>query len=216
TGKSNIFESFKIIHQGKGYWVKAKETTGWFPEFDEQNEDNSDSEDEQSVGTIKEDFGGSDGEMEGENNVSVVPDTVREEENVQVEVEGNDLKENNFDDPFNLYPLLNKKKNTEKSNNTESIQYPPGFTPCDVKAAGLDKNTTKINESSGVGGEKLDSVSVGSRNCKNVDIKRTRGSLLNVMEELIKVGKTMGYNMEGCMKNIEEIIEIQGVEEVFR
>nr|GFD44114.1 nucleotide-binding alpha-beta plait domain-containing protein [Tanacetum cinerariifolium] len=37
--------------------------------------------------TIKEDFGGSDGEMEGENNVSVVPDTVREEENVQVKVE---------------------------------------------------------------------------------------------------------------------------------
>nr|GFD59602.1 nucleotide-binding alpha-beta plait domain-containing protein [Tanacetum cinerariifolium] len=49
--------------------------------------DNSDSEDEQSIGTIKEDFGGSDGEMEWENNVSVVPDTVREEENVQVEVD---------------------------------------------------------------------------------------------------------------------------------
>nr|GEZ85377.1 RNA-directed DNA polymerase, eukaryota [Tanacetum cinerariifolium] len=152
TGKLNIFESFKIIYQGKGYWVRAKETTGWFPEFDEQNEDNSDSEDDQSVGTIKEDFGGSDGEMEGENNVSVVSDTVREEENVLVEVEGNDLKENNFDDPFNLYPLLNKKKNTEKSNNTESIQYPPRFTPCDVKAAGLDKNTTGINKSSRVRG----------------------------------------------------------------
>nr|GFA09374.1 DIE2/ALG10 family [Tanacetum cinerariifolium] len=66
-----------------------------------------DSEDEQSVGTIKEDFGGSDGEMEGENNVSVVSDTVRGEENVQVEVK-----------------------------------------------AGLDKNTTGINESSGVGGIK--------------------------------------------------------------
>nr|GEZ98066.1 RNA-directed DNA polymerase, eukaryota [Tanacetum cinerariifolium] len=52
-----------------------------FLKFDEQNEDNIDSEDEQFVGTIKEDFGGSDGEMEGENYVSVVPDTVREEEN---------------------------------------------------------------------------------------------------------------------------------------
>nr|GFD48058.1 nucleotide-binding alpha-beta plait domain-containing protein [Tanacetum cinerariifolium] len=106
------------VLQGKGYWVRAKETTGWFLEFDKQNEDNSDSEDEQSIGTIKEDFGGSDGEMEGENNVSVVPDTMREEENVQVEVDGNDFKENNSDDPFNLYHLLNKKKNTEKSNNT--------------------------------------------------------------------------------------------------
>nr|GEX67416.1 RNA-directed DNA polymerase, eukaryota, reverse transcriptase zinc-binding domain protein [Tanacetum cinerariifolium] len=129
----------------------------------------------------------SDGEMEEENNVSVVSDMVREKENIQVEVEGNDLKENNSDEPFNLYPLLNKKKNTEKSNNTESFQYHPGFTPCDVKAAGLDKNTTGINEFSGVGGKKLDSVSVGSRNCKKVDIKRTNGSLLTVMEELIKV-----------------------------
>nr|GFA17322.1 RNA-directed DNA polymerase, eukaryota [Tanacetum cinerariifolium] len=75
----------------------------------------------------------------------VVPDTVREEENVQVEVD-----------------------------------------------AGLDKNNTGINESSGVGGEKLDSVSVGSRNCKKVDIKRMGGgSLLTVMEEL-KGGPAVG------------------------
>nr|GEW36897.1 RNA-directed DNA polymerase, eukaryota [Tanacetum cinerariifolium] len=166
-GKILYMENLDVgCFHSKGYWVRAKETTGWFSKFDEQNEDNSDSKDEQSVGTIKEDFGGSDGDMEGENNVSVVLDTTRDEENVQVKVE-------------------------------ESLQYPPGFIPCDVKAMGLDKNTTGINESSGVGGEKLDSVSVGSRNCKKVDIKRTGGSLLTVMEELIKVGKTMGYNMEG-------------------
>nr|GEY05482.1 cytochrome P450 716B1-like [Tanacetum cinerariifolium] len=113
----------------------------------------------------------SDGEMEGENNVSVVPDMVREEENVQVEVEGNDLKENNSDNPYNLYPLLNKKRNTEKSNNTESLQYPPRFTPCDVKAMGLDKNTTGINESSGVGGKNwiwfLLDQGIGKRNTRS-------------------------------------------------
>ncbi|GJV71286.1 RNA-directed DNA polymerase, eukaryota [Tanacetum coccineum] len=32
------------------------------------------------------------------------------------------------------------------------------------------------------------------------------GSILEVMDELIKVGQTMGYNMDGCMKNIEAII----------
>ncbi|PWA63616.1 hypothetical protein CTI12_AA325270 [Artemisia annua] len=91
TGNSNIFESFKIIHKGKGFWVRAKETMGWLPEFKDLNEDNSDSEDEQSVGTIKEDFGGSDVEMEGENNVSAVPETVREEENVQDEEKVNGI-----------------------------------------------------------------------------------------------------------------------------
>ena len=71
--------------------------------------------------------------MEEENKVSAVPETVREEENVQDEEKGNDFNENNSVDPFNLYSLLNKKKNVEenneKSNDTESIQYPPGFTP---------------------------------------------------------------------------------------
>ncbi|GJT08236.1 RNA-directed DNA polymerase, eukaryota [Tanacetum coccineum] len=38
---------------------------------------------------------------------------------------------------------------------------------------------------------------------------KSRGSLLDVMDELIKVGQTMGYNMEGCMKNIEAIIGSQ-------
>ncbi|GJU47483.1 RNA-directed DNA polymerase, eukaryota [Tanacetum coccineum] len=35
------------------------------------------------------------------------------------------------------------------------------------------------------------------------------GSILEVMDELIKVGQTMGYHMDGCMKNIETIIALQ-------
>ncbi|GJR88929.1 hypothetical protein Tco_0212940 [Tanacetum coccineum] len=45
---------------------------------------------------------------------------------------------------------------------------------------------------------------------------RTGGSILNLMEELVKVGQTMGYNMDGCMNNMTEIIESQGVKEGFR
>ncbi|GJT10821.1 hypothetical protein Tco_0857863 [Tanacetum coccineum] len=44
---------------------------------------------------------------------------------------------------------------------------------------------------------------------------RTGGSILNLMEELVKVGQTMGYNMDGCMNNMTEIIESQGVKEGF-
>ena len=57
---------------------------------------------------------------------------------------------------------------------------------------------------------------MGSGELKKAKIPRNGRSLLTVMEELIKVGQTMGYNMKGCMKNIEEIIELQGVEDVFR
>nr|GFC35079.1 RNA-directed DNA polymerase, eukaryota, reverse transcriptase zinc-binding domain protein [Tanacetum cinerariifolium] len=72
-----------------------------------------------------------------------------------------------------------------------------------------DKKSMGNNEGSGFGNEKGESVSIGSRKSNNIDIQRTEGSLLTVMEELIKVGKMLGYNMEGCIKNIEEIIEIQ-------
>nr|GFA06328.1 nucleotide-binding alpha-beta plait domain-containing protein [Tanacetum cinerariifolium] len=145
TGKSNILETFKIIHKGKIFLVRAKETTGWIPDFDEQEEYNSKSEDEQSICFIKEDFDGSDVEKEGDNNVSMVPDSMKEDVNVQAEEKGNDFDVNNSLDPFELYPLLNKKKNVEekmdKSNGTVSIPFPPRFTPCDETEVECDKKS---------------------------------------------------------------------------
>nr|GEY74874.1 RNA-directed DNA polymerase, eukaryota, reverse transcriptase zinc-binding domain protein [Tanacetum cinerariifolium] len=70
---------------GKRFSVRAKETMGRIPDFNEQEEDNSESEDEQSLGFIKEDFDGSDAEKEGDNNVSMVPDSVTEDANVEAE-----------------------------------------------------------------------------------------------------------------------------------
>nr|GEY99099.1 nucleotide-binding alpha-beta plait domain-containing protein [Tanacetum cinerariifolium] len=42
------------------------------------------------------------------------------------------------------------------------------------------------------------------------------GSILSLMEEVVRVGQTMGYKMEGCVNNIIEIIESQGVAEGYR
>ncbi|GJY80266.1 hypothetical protein Tco_0493017 [Tanacetum coccineum] len=39
--------------------------------------------------------------------------------------------------------------------------------------------------------------STGSRKFKMSEIPRTGGSILSVMEEIVKVGITMGYNMDG-------------------
>nr|GFC35974.1 UvrD-like helicase, ATP-binding domain, P-loop containing nucleoside triphosphate hydrolase [Tanacetum cinerariifolium] len=35
-------------------------------------------------------------------------------------------------------------------------------------------------------------------------------------DDLVKVGETMGYDMKGCMKNMEEIIELQGANDGHR
>ncbi|GKB98173.1 RNA-directed DNA polymerase, eukaryota [Tanacetum coccineum] len=74
-------------------------------------------------------------------------------------------------DPFNLYDILNKRKD-----NGDDLKYPPGFTPSVI----------------------------------NVEKEQKGGSILQLMDELVKVGQTMGYNMEGCMQNIEVIIGSQG------
>ncbi|GKF90402.1 hypothetical protein Tco_0274103, partial [Tanacetum coccineum] len=34
----NIFESFKIIVKGKVYWTRVKEVTGWNPDFMEEED----------------------------------------------------------------------------------------------------------------------------------------------------------------------------------
>ncbi|GJU59803.1 RNA-directed DNA polymerase, eukaryota [Tanacetum coccineum] len=35
----SISEDFKIIHRGKVHWIRAKETPGWVPDFEEENEE---------------------------------------------------------------------------------------------------------------------------------------------------------------------------------
>nr|GEV92364.1 hypothetical protein [Tanacetum cinerariifolium] len=76
---------------------------------------------------IKEDFHGSDAEKEGDNNVSMVPDLVTEDANVQAEEKGHDLDVNNSLDPFELYPLLNKRRKVEekmdKLNGTTKMEH---------------------------------------------------------------------------------------------
>nr|GEX01593.1 ribonuclease H-like domain-containing protein [Tanacetum cinerariifolium] len=175
TGNLNILEMFKIIHKGKIFLVRAKETTRWIPDFDEQEEDNSESKDEQSICFIKEDFAGSDAKKERDNNVSMVPGSVTEDANVQAEEKGNDLDVNNSLDPFELYPLLNKKRNVEekmdKSNGTVSIPFPLGFTPFDETEVECDKKSMGNNEGSGFGNEKGESVSIGSNLVKGLPSK---------------------------------------------
>nr|GEZ08845.1 hypothetical protein [Tanacetum cinerariifolium] len=176
--------------------MRAKETTRWIPDFDEQEEDNSESEDEQSIGFIKEDFDGSDVEKEGDNNVSMVPDSMKEDVNVQAEEKGNDFDVNNSLYPFELYPILNKKKNIEekmdKSNGTASIPFPPGFTPCDETEVECDKKSMGNNEDSGFGNEKEESVSIGSRKSNKMDIQRTGGFVINCYGGIDQGGKDDG------------------------
>nr|GFA91081.1 nucleotide-binding alpha-beta plait domain-containing protein [Tanacetum cinerariifolium] len=139
-------------------------------------------------------------------------------------------KGNSSKDPFGIYPLLNKDKNImeHKINEEESsLKHPPGFTPVgNLNEGHLDGGfAKKVNEEVAeddnsfvhtVGGKENSgsvnkmSDSMGSCRLKKSGMPRTGGYILSFMEEVVKVGQTMGYNMDGYAKDITEIIKSQG------
>nr|GFA05607.1 RNA-directed DNA polymerase, eukaryota [Tanacetum cinerariifolium] len=89
-------------------------------------------------------------------------------------------------DPFNIYRLLRKQLGYDSHEVSSSISHPSGFTP-DV------------------------SVIQNENGQSTKEIPVVEGSVLGVMEDMIRVGKAMGYSMDGCMKDLEQIIGTQGV-----
>ncbi|GJU35247.1 nucleotide-binding alpha-beta plait domain-containing protein [Tanacetum coccineum] len=234
----SIKEEFKIIHRGKTYWIRANETPGWVPDFTDEVEDDDQDETNSNVdGTDlhKLDGMGDNCDEEG------VPETIFEDEGMgksHVEGDSNDKNADKSEDPFNIYPLLKKINHVDEnvSKPESSLKYPPGFTP----SLGKDENFTsdidgmfrnaevvrsgnkeeyndafsdcRINNNTKESGTE----SLSSGHFKKSELPRTGGSIIGLLDEVVKVGQVMGYKMEGCISNMAEIIESQGVEEGYR
>nr|GEV33423.1 RNA-directed DNA polymerase, eukaryota [Tanacetum cinerariifolium] len=138
-------------------------------------------------------------------------------------------------DPFNIYPILNKKADTVGNDNKtdSSLKYSLGFSPIENKGdnsihgsgnsnnniVGLKDNNwvermeysrnSKLKKMSK--DDSTDATSTGY--FKKSEIPRTGGSILGVLEEVVNVRQIIGYKMEGCMSSMVEIIETQGAEE---
>ncbi|GKC12731.1 RNA-directed DNA polymerase, eukaryota [Tanacetum coccineum] len=187
---NNIFETFKLIYRGKVYWVRAKEVSGWSPDFDDQNDEDSESDNEQIADDYKEDIGRSEEELEGENKVNVVPDTKTGE-------------------------------NIKDSHTNDSLKFPPGFTPREDE--GVDLQTANQRDSF-VRKKEVEKIAVndlnfGSKNnwsknddnelvvsghFKKAESPRTGGSLLNLLDELIKETKMESielFDIKRCWGN---------------
>nr|GFB71191.1 RNA-directed DNA polymerase, eukaryota [Tanacetum cinerariifolium] len=91
------------------------------------------------------------------------------------------------DDPFGLYDLLKNKKGETNHVFNAHVMNSSQDIP-------VDSNKTF--------------------SCQNV--VKSGGSVLDVMKDIIRVGQVMGYSMEGCMKDLENIIEKQGEDNVIR
>ncbi|GJV36973.1 nucleotide-binding alpha-beta plait domain-containing protein [Tanacetum coccineum] len=204
----NIFESFKMIFRGKVFWIRAKEVPGWVPELLEDSDDEDQLDDGSMEGAIKAQDSDS---IDDRSDVEVVPDTSLDE--------SVGSKKQKSEDPFNIYSILNRKRNVINdmtSGEASSPEFPPGFTPLDDQVDVGSKGDHHLCEDAPIGsagdntneGSKADTV----RTCrfKNSEAPRSGGSFLNLMEEVVKVGQTMGYNMEGCVTNLSDIIKSQG------
>nr|GEV22872.1 RNA-directed DNA polymerase, eukaryota, reverse transcriptase zinc-binding domain protein [Tanacetum cinerariifolium] len=136
------------------------------------------------------------------------------------------------DDPFNIYPMLNKLEKMDRKENISdgSLKYSPGYSPKenhdknsfngggDSKGIenSIKKNVTskncKFTKQTNDGGNDL----ISSGHFKVSEIPRNGGSILGLLDEVVKVGQVMGYKMKGCVSNIAEIIKAQGAEECVR
>ncbi|GJU81314.1 RNA-directed DNA polymerase, eukaryota [Tanacetum coccineum] len=184
-----INDRVKIIIKGQLHWICVKEQEAWMPEFKTVMEDDT-SSDEESEGNNENDRG-SDNEH--------VSETSFAHENVD-EFQVNPKPSCNTvisEDPFGIYKILKRNKDANVTEgDTHTPQYPPGFTP-NVEENVVDNipgnaSQPKPNPTTSGNKEKASSVN---------DKFQASGSILEVMDELIKVGQTMGYNMDGCLGN---------------
>nr|GEY63130.1 zinc finger, CCHC-type [Tanacetum cinerariifolium] len=105
----------------------------------------------------------------------------------------------------------------ETGKSSPSLSHPPGFTP-DVLEDQNDneaKNTLESLNAKVMGSSQEIPTAEHNDQVSQKGINNG-GSVLGVMEDVIRVGQAMGYSMEGCVKDLAAIIGKQGEENVFR
>ncbi|GJZ67194.1 RNA-directed DNA polymerase, eukaryota [Tanacetum coccineum] len=164
----------------------------------------------------KENIDISDVERVSESSFSHANDSVYENSSNKNASAGN----SHFEDPFNIYCLLNDQHKKASKSNTTEPEYPPGFTP--VTDIGANPDATSLN---GVN-DQIHSLSnkLKERNSKDKVSSQNimkGGSILDVMDELVKMNflslnvqslgnKTKkGWIRELCQKHRIKFISIQ-------
>ncbi|GJT08929.1 RNA-directed DNA polymerase, eukaryota [Tanacetum coccineum] len=216
----SILETFKIIVKGRVFMVRAKELFTWNPSFVEHKEKDyaSDNESDQVSENNafyqhpnEEEFGG-----ECESDEDGVPETVFGS-NVTSPNQVNGGKENTYsEDPFGIYNLLENKNRNANRETTPSLSHPPGFTPEVLEKQGEvgtqleDLDNNKDNEPSVTLSAKVMNVCQDSpveiqSDSVSSKVVHNGGSVLDVMEDIIRIGQTMGYSMEGSVKDLASL-----------
>ncbi|GJZ91655.1 hypothetical protein Tco_0663582 [Tanacetum coccineum] len=215
-----FLEKFKVVFRVKVFMARAKELFAWTPTFVEYKESEYISDDEglqnsvhQPVGSepVKEDLFDSDEEG--------VSDTIFED-NIVSPIksvchssgkEGEHISE----DPFEIYEMLNRNPTHVAKELDPSLSHPPGFTPVESQQEETNGGDKELPNSADP--NVLNNFEVPANescNGKSDDISSPNfangGSFLDVLDGLVRVGQSMGYEMDGCLKDLENIIGNHG------
>nr|GEY44928.1 RNA-directed DNA polymerase, eukaryota [Tanacetum cinerariifolium] len=168
---------------------------------DVKDEDQSDVDSKDGRSKVHE--SGSCEESDGEG----VPETLFDEDGLmknQSEEENMDKHDDMSKDPFHIYSLL-KKKDKVEGRGGNSKNGNEGNVDMD--------NAVPSGNHSGMNSKEGGTESVCSGHFKKSEVPRTCGSIMSLLDDVVKVGQVMGYKMDGCMSNMAGIIESQGVDE---
>ncbi|GKB04549.1 nucleotide-binding alpha-beta plait domain-containing protein [Tanacetum coccineum] len=131
------------------------------------------------------------------------------------EVKKNGIKDEHSDGEIN-------KLDDKDTNSEDSLKHPPGFTPLthncenDTSEKKVDQNDefSEAGDVDKLKGSANGSISAG--HFKVSEIPRTGGSMVGLLEDVMKVGQVMGFKMEGVIANLEELIGTQVGKEVIQ
>nr|GEV40274.1 nucleotide-binding alpha-beta plait domain-containing protein [Tanacetum cinerariifolium] len=223
-----VFDSFKMVYRGMTCWVRAIEVPGLVPDFEEDGEKGYDVSDGSHEDDMYRGVSENLKDVEGESDREEVPETNFEEVPDKSIFEENSVRQNDVhsEDLFGIYEVLNKKRDRKNidDKHEDSLKYPPGFTPNEERDVSVEKVDNWSDENRVNDGQE-DEVCVGQHVHERVDVSndthestcsghfkksevpRKGGSILELIDDLVNVRQTMGYDMTGCIKNMEEIIE---------
>ncbi|GJT01054.1 RNA-directed DNA polymerase, eukaryota [Tanacetum coccineum] len=204
----------KVILQGNAFWIRVKELDAWVPDFDEESEDETTSvEDEPNAINDQNNHEPNDDE-DRVSESSFVQETDCENNAHEKDINssnGNPGKEQSAenvpisDDPFQIYGLLDKQKrnstSAHKSTDNSGPKFPPGFTPSPSVDCFNEVNLQDAGGRAQLLSDKIriikkKNVRSSVQNSSSVSCNRkTGGSILELMDELVACGQAMGYSL---------------------
>lgn len=191
THANLIFISIMVTLNNVNYTIRVRELCGWTPTFASPE---NDSDEDTSFG----DYNKSNNECKGDDVSepdmdSCVGDVLEElvpvheahDMNLSPPLTGGKAVESPNTDPFELDELIKKSSKPLNPGSSITPEFPPGFSQINNVQAG---SNSVHNSSAG------DSI------------KHPGFSMLELLEETIKVGLALGLDMEGCEKTLASFI----------